>query len=106
MVTIPLNHIHSIKDNPEEESIPSKSTSGIKPQMTKTQARILSEIRNNPNMTISQIALALNLSKSTINKSIAALKRIGILHRQGAKRKGLWLVSGYDMPTFKIKTEK
>ena len=55
-----------------------------------TQVRILAEIRNNPYVTIAQIASELGMSKANVEKGIAVLKREGRLERAGSRKAGLW----------------
>ena len=60
--------------------------------MNHTQARILAEIRNNPNITKPRLAEILKLGKTTIDKGIAALKKYGYIERIGSNKSGYWKV--------------
>lgn len=57
-----------------------------------TQARILAEIRNNPNITKPRLAEILKLGKTTIDKGIAVLKKYGYIERIGSNKSGYWKV--------------
>ena len=57
-----------------------------------TQARILAEIRNNPNITKARLAEILNLGKTTIDKGIAVLKKYRYIERVGSNKSGYWRV--------------
>ena len=57
-----------------------------------TQARILAEIRNNPNITKPRLAERLKLGKTTIDKGIAVLKKYGYIERIGSNKSGYWKV--------------
>ena len=61
--------------------------------LTKIQAMILSEIRNDPNLTIPQISQIIGHGKSTIDKGIASLKKKGLIERIGSNKTGYWKVS-------------
>ena len=65
-----------------------KSADGI----TDSQAKILSEIRNNPNITIPQIAKNIGMAKSSVDYGIAKLKRINRIERVGSNKAGYWKV--------------
>ena len=57
-----------------------------------TQARILIEIRNNPNVTKPYLAEIFKLGKTTIDKVITVLKKYGYTERAGANKSGYWKV--------------
>ena len=61
--------------------------------ISNTQARVLSEIRNNPNITIPQVARNQALAKSTVDKTIAVLKKAGIIERVGSNKTGYWIIN-------------
>ena len=61
-----------------------------------TQYRILSEIRNNPNVTKQQIASILNKSKTTVDNGIAVLRERGYIVRVGSNKTGYWKVQDPD----------
>lgn len=90
-VTIPFNWINVMHDRVGDkigDNVGDKIVTGL----TEKQAAILAEIRNNQNIKIPQIAQRLHLSKTTIDKGIAALKKYGYIEHVGAKRNGRWEV--------------
>ena len=60
--------------------------------LTKSQARVLTALRDNPNLTKPQLASMLHLGKTTIDKAIRALRENGILTRIGSNKTGYWRV--------------
>lgn len=58
--------------------------------LTETQKKILIELRNNPNMTKTNLVLALGVGKTTIDNGIAHLRKCGLLERVGSNRYGYW----------------
>ena len=65
-------------------------------ELNDTQYRILSEIRNNPNVTKQQLAIILNKSKTTIDNGIAALREKRYIIRVGSNKTGYWKVQDPD----------
>ena len=71
------------------DKVGDKSTESL---LNHTQARILAEIRNNPNITKQHLAETLKLGKTTIDKGIAVLKKYGYIERIGSNKSGYWKV--------------
>ena len=65
-------------------------------ELNDTQYRILSEIRNNPNVTKQQLASILNKSKTTIDNGIAVLREKKYIVRVGSNKTGYWKVQDPD----------
>lgn len=63
-----------------------------KSPLTRTQTRILMEIRNNPNITKPKLAVQIGIGKTTIDNGIAALKKYGFIERIGSNKLGYWKV--------------
>lgn len=57
-----------------------------------TQEKIVSSIRNNPNVTINQLMIITGLSEPGIKKNLKQLKDAGIIARIGANKNGYWEV--------------
>jgi len=57
-----------------------------------TQVRILTEIRNNSNVTKARLGEVLKLGKTTIDKGITVLKKYGYIERMGSNKNGYWKV--------------
>lgn len=66
---------------------------GITNEAVRNQERLLSLIRENPTITMAQMADELKISKRQIERLVADLKERGKLARIGARRNGRWEVS-------------
>ena len=51
---------------------------------------ILSEMRNNPNITTLELMSILGLKKTIVQKYIKKLKEDGIIEHKGSTKKGYW----------------
>lgn len=60
--------------------------------LTKTQVRILAEIRNNPNITKARIMEKLEVGKTTVDTGISVLKKFGYIERVGSNKSGYWKI--------------
>lgn len=87
VVTIPFNWINVMRDKTGDKSY--TKTSGEK---SEAQVRILSEMRNNPNISIPQMANKLGMAKSSIDYNLAKLKKIDVVERIGSNKTGYWKV--------------
>ena len=61
-------------------------------KMNNSQIKVLSEIRNNPNITKQQLMLVCELGKTSIDNIIATLKKLGYIERVGSNKTGYWKV--------------
>ena len=52
--------------------------------------RMISEIRNNPNITSSQLASILGIRTTAVEKNIRFLKDNGCIERIGLRKNGYW----------------
>lgn len=57
-----------------------------------TKEKIISAIRNNPNVTINQLMVITGLSEPGVKKNLKQLKYAGIIARIGANKNGYWEV--------------
>lgn len=57
-----------------------------------TAAKILALMKDNPNITRSQLAKALNMSVRGIEYNISKLRKSGVVHREGSTKSGIWVV--------------
>ncbi len=64
------------------------------PKLNKTQQKILSFIKRNPNISTSDIAVQIGISKRNIEVNIFKLKELGLLIRIGPAKSGHWKVLG------------
>ena len=65
---------------------------GINFGLNETQKRIVDYIIENPEITIEQIARLIQVTKRSVEGNISQLKKIGIIERVGARKKGYWVV--------------
>ncbi len=82
VVTIPFNRINDV-DNKVGNKVGNKL-------LNKSQIRVLAEIRNNPNITKSQLMIKCDLGKTSIDKNIKVLKDKHYIKRQGSNKTGYW----------------
>lgn len=54
--------------------------------------KILSEIRNNSNITKPLLSILIGIGKTAIDNNIAKLKKYGYIERVGSNRNGAWQV--------------
>ena len=57
-----------------------------------TRQKILSEIRNNRNITTKQLAVILGISETAVDKNLKFLKENGFIERKDSKKAGYWVV--------------
>ncbi|MBR0351105.1 MAG: winged helix-turn-helix transcriptional regulator, partial [Clostridia bacterium] len=63
-----------------------------KEKLNNTQIQILSLIKDNPSITQKEMAEKIGMALPTIRKNVQILKNKGILIREGATKKGIWIV--------------
>jgi len=63
-----------------------------KSKLTKTQLRMLAEIRNDPNITKPKLSALLQVGKTTVDSGISELKKYGYIERVGSNKTGYWQV--------------
>ena len=77
IVTIPFNRINGVGDKVGDKSL------------NNSEIKVLAEIRNNPNVTKSQLEVLCNLGKTSIDNCISLLKKKKYIERVGARKKRL-----------------
>lgn len=82
-VTIPLNHKRSVKS-----SVPKKGIRGS----DSNDDKILGLMKENTNISVSEISRLVGLGTTTVTKRIRCLKEKGIIERKGSKKTGQWIV--------------
>lgn len=85
-VTIPFNWINKVGNKFGDKV-------GNKNLLNARRVQILEKIRNNPNITQSQLANFLGVSLTTIENNIKYLKVHGYLERVGSKKSGYWNIT-------------
>lgn len=61
--------------------------------LNETQCKILLTIRNNSNITQSQLSVAVGIGKTAIQNNIVVLKKRGYIERVGSNKTGYWKVN-------------
>ena len=87
--------IYSALDGKNNTNISDKSKPLNKSieSLKESASRILLLIKNNPNITASEIALELNILSRAAQKQIANLKSLGIIERIGSDKSGYWTIT-------------
>lgn len=68
-------------------------------ELTDNRKKIISEIRNNPNITITkkQLSIIIGISITAIDKNLNYLKEQNYIERVGSKKTGYWKVIKNDL---------
>ena len=88
VVTIPFRWINMMGDKVSDKVGDKSNIEGL----NETQSRILTAIRNNPNITKPQISILLGVGKTTVDNTITLLKKRGLIERIGSNKTGYWKV--------------
>lgn len=86
VVTIPFNQINRIGEN-----VGNNIDKTQKP-LNETRQKILSEMRNDPNVTKAELSRMIGISTTAIDNNIAYLKKNGYIERVGSNKAGYWRV--------------
>lgn len=84
IITIAFNRINNVGDNVGDNM--GDKTLNI------SAIKVLSEIRNNPNITKPQLMIKYTLGKASIDNIIKKLKEMNYIERIGATKNGYWKV--------------
>lgn len=76
----------------EEQKVTSKVDNKVASNLNITQNRIAEIMRDNPQITISELSKIIGMSNSGIKKNIAKLKEDGVIERVGSGKSGSWKV--------------
>ena len=87
-VTLPYNWRHKF----EAERL-SFDESSLNLQLTQNETTVLNMMNNNPTITQKELAIAIGLSKTTIQNIIIRLKELNYINRVGSNKKGYWKVN-------------
>ena len=85
VVKIPFNWINDMGDKVGDKV-------GDISQLNSTQIKVLSEIRNNPNVTKPELKKLVGFGKTTIDNAISVLKEKNIIKRIGSNKTGYWKI--------------
>ena len=81
VVTIPLHRIKKVGNKV-----------GNKKGLNARRQRIITEMRDNPNITTSELHQILGISETAVEKNLTFLKENGYVERVGSKKNGYWKV--------------
>ena len=87
VVTIPFDRINRVGDNVGDKV--GNNTKALNP----TRQTIISEMRNNPNITKVELSRILGISTTAIDNNISFLKKNGYIERIGSNKAGYWNVN-------------
>ncbi|MFR9651604.1 MAG: helix-turn-helix domain-containing protein [Rikenellaceae bacterium] len=75
-------------------NIVSKSDDGLNDglKLTPRAEQIISIIASNPTINVDDIAQSIKVSKPTVERELSALRKYGIIDREGSKKSGRWVV--------------
>ncbi len=62
-------------------------------RLNRSQKKILEYIKQNMDTTISDLALAINISERSVERNIKSLKEVGLVTRMGEKKNGVWRIN-------------
>ena len=82
-VTIPLNHRRNVENSYAQTTIRAIDSS---------DGKILELMKENSNISVSEISRLVGLGTTTVTKRIHRLKEEGIVERKGSKKTGQWIV--------------
>ena len=85
VVKIPFNWINEVGDKTGDKL-------GDISTLNNTQIKVLSEIKNNPNVTKPELEKLVGVGKTSIDNAISALKEKNIIKRKGSNKTGYWEV--------------
>lgn len=85
VVTIPFSRIDEVGNNVGNKV-------GNKNLLNQRRKRIISEMRDNPNVTTAELQKILGISETAVEKNIIFLKENGYIERIGSKKSGYWKV--------------
>ena len=89
VVTVPFNRISNV-GNKIGDNIGNK-TEERKP-LNKRRQQIISEMRDNPNITSEELSAMLSISSTAVDNNLAFLRENGYIERVGSKKTGYWRV--------------
>lgn len=88
-MTIPFE---KIENKVVDKSVDKVVDKVVDKSLETTRARILEEMRNNPNITQPQLGVIIGIGKTTIQNHISYLRKNGFIERIGSNKNGYWKV--------------
>ena len=87
VVTIPFNRIGQVGNNVGDKVGNNQNV------LNQTRQSIISEMRNNPNITKIELSRILGISTTAIDNNISFLRKNGYIERIGSNKTGYWQVN-------------
>ena len=91
-VTIPFNRINVVDYQINTNTV-NKTGEKVAKKLNKSQLKIVELMRNNPNITTTNLISELKLGHTAIQNNLNKLQELGIIERIGAKRGDYWKVN-------------
>ena len=91
-VTIPFNFINVVDYDVYGKVVNKSGEEVVNKVLSINQKEILKHIRNNPNITISELVKIIGVSHTAIQNNLNKLQDMGIIARKGARKNGYWEV--------------
>lgn len=92
VVTLPFRYIDANPIDKVVDNVVDNVVDKIE-GLNETQCKILLAIRNNSNITQSQLSVAIGIGKTAIQNNIVVLKKRGYIERVGSNKTGYWKVT-------------
>ena len=91
-VTIPFNFINVVDYDVYGKVVNKSGEEVVNKVLSINQKEILKHIRNNPNITISELVKIIGVGHTAIQNNLNKLQDMGIIARKGARKNGYWEV--------------
>ena len=76
----------------KDESASQKSDNTSQKKLGTSQKAIMQIIGENPNVTTSDIANRIGIDRRNVQEHIKKLQELGVLHREGGRKNGKWII--------------
>ena len=91
--TVKIVFWKSAQKKDEASQMPSqKGESASQKKLGASQKAIMEMIGENPNITTSEIAERIGIDRRNVQEHVKKLKEYGLLHREGGRRNGKWII--------------
>ena len=92
VVTIPFNRIHAVGNKVGDMIGNKDKIIDTKKMLNARRQRIITEMSDNPNITIAELISILSISETAVENNLAFLRTNGYIERIGSKETGYWRV--------------
>ena len=91
-VTIPFNFINAVDYQIEKKVVNKSGEKMVNKLLNKSQLSIIKAIRNNPNITISELEKETGLGHTAIQNNLNKMQELSVIERVGSRKTGYWKV--------------